>query len=107
MAKEAKPEAATVAAGAPRKSKKLLIIIAAAVLVLVLAGGGAAYFLLEGLARLIVETWRGDLDRGVWFGLSWLSTGRLTALGFIAFGLLLWACFSRRKPAVEAEAGKA
>jgi len=52
-----------------------------------------AYFILEGIARLIVETWRGDLDRGVWFGLSWLSTGRLTALGFVLFGIgiLVWA----------------
>jgi len=52
-----------------------------------------AYFILEGLGRMLVETWRGDLDRGVWFGLSWLSTGRLTALGFVLFGLgvLAWA----------------
>jgi phosphatidylglycerol:prolipoprotein diacylglycerol transferase len=56
----------------------------------------AAYFMLEGLQRLVVETWRGDLDRGAWLGLSWLSTGRFTALGFIAFGILLWTIWQRQ-----------
>ena len=61
----------------------------------------ALYFVLEGLQRLTVEIWRGDLDRGFWLGLSWLSTGRLTALGFVAFGLIAWAWY-RRKAALEA-----
>lgn len=56
----------------------------------------ALYFGLEGLQRLVVETWRGDLDRGFWLGLSWLSTGRLTALGFLAFGAFVWAWYGRR-----------
>lgn len=59
---------------------------------------GAAFFMLEGLQRLVVETWRGDLDRGTWLGLSWLSTGRLTAIGFMAFGLG-WYLWRRRKVA--------
>ena len=61
----------------------------------------AAYFLLEGLGRFILETWRGDLDRGVWLGLSWLSTGRLTALAFMAFGVIIW-CWSSKRKAVDA-----
>jgi phosphatidylglycerol---prolipoprotein diacylglyceryl transferase len=59
----------------------------------------ALYFVLEGLARILVESWRGDLDRGVWMGLSWLSTGRLTALGFILFGAVLAWWFARRRAA--------
>jgi phosphatidylglycerol:prolipoprotein diacylglycerol transferase len=61
----------------------------------------SAYFMLEGVQRLVVETWRGDLDRGAWLGLSWLSTGRLTALGFLAFGLILWILW-KRQPKAEA-----
>jgi len=62
----------------------------------------AMYFMLEGLGRIIVETWRGDLDRGVWLGLPWLSTGRLTGGLFILFGVALWAWFSRRaRPVVS------
>jgi phosphatidylglycerol---prolipoprotein diacylglyceryl transferase len=40
----------------------------------------------EGVLRFFVESFRGDLGRGVWFELSWLSTGRLTALGIGLFG---------------------
>jgi phosphatidylglycerol:prolipoprotein diacylglycerol transferase len=53
----------------------------------------ASYFLLEGAGRMLTETWRGDLDRGVWLDLSWLSTGRLTGLGFILAGAVLWIWF--------------
>jgi phosphatidylglycerol:prolipoprotein diacylglycerol transferase len=56
----------------------------------------AVFFALEGLARIILENWRGDLDRGVWFGLSWLSTGRLTGVAFILFGVGLGWWFRRR-----------
>lgn len=62
----------------------------------------AGYFLLEGIARMILETWRGDVDRGFWFGLSWLSTGRLTGLAFVIFGAALWCWFSQEKKAVRA-----
>lgn len=58
---------------------------------------GACYFALEGLGRMITETWRGDLDRGVWLGISWLSTGRLTGLLFILIGVVLWIVFQRRR----------
>jgi len=55
----------------------------------------AAYFILEGIARAIMETWRGDGDRGFLWGISWLSTGRLTAFIFIAIGLGLGVVLSR------------
>ena len=57
------------------------------------------FFMLEGLGRGLLELWRGDLDRGVWFGLSWLSTGRLTGLAFILFGAGLWWWFRKHRPA--------
>ncbi len=57
----------------------------------------AVFFILEGLGRILLEIWRGDLDRGVWFGLSWLSTGRLTGLAFILFGVGLAWWFRRRQ----------
>ncbi len=56
----------------------------------------ALYFMLEGVQRSIIETWRGDLDRGVWLGLPWLSTGRVTALVLVLFGVCLWIFFTRR-----------
>jgi prolipoprotein diacylglyceryltransferase len=64
------------------------------------AGEGLAlYFVLEGIARFVTETWRGDLGRGVgWGGIAWLSTGRLTALGFVALGALLLVSLGRRRP---------
>lgn len=58
----------------------------------------SAYFVLEGLGRFTLEAFRGDLDRGVWLGLSWLSTGRLTALAFMLAGAFSWFWFGRRKP---------
>jgi len=50
----------------------------------------ALYFILEGLFRLVLETWRGDFDRGFWLGVSWLSTGRATAAVFILIGAGIW-----------------
>jgi len=58
----------------------------------------ALYFLVEGLGRVITETWRGDVDRGTgWLGWAWLSTGRLTGIAFMLLGLGLWLVWSRRK----------
>lgn len=53
----------------------------------------AAYFILEGCARMLVEAWRADPDRGTWLGQAWLSTGRLTGFLFVLFGIgvLVWA----------------
>jgi phosphatidylglycerol:prolipoprotein diacylglycerol transferase len=57
----------------------------------------ACYFILEGIGRMVTEIWRADLDRGVWLGISWLSTGRLTAFLFVLFGAGLWGWFSRHR----------
>lgn len=63
----------------------------------------AAYFLLEGAGRVLLEGFRGDLDRGQgWLGWAWLSTGRITGLLFVAFGAALWILFSRRAAKVAA-----
>ena len=53
---------------------------------------------MEGLGRIITETWRGDVDRGTgWLGWAWLSTGRLTGVAFMMLGLGLWMFWNRRK----------
>jgi phosphatidylglycerol:prolipoprotein diacylglycerol transferase len=58
----------------------------------------ALYFLVEGLGRVVTETWRGDVDRGMgWLNWAWLSTGRLTGLAFMLLGLGLWLVWSRRQ----------
>jgi phosphatidylglycerol:prolipoprotein diacylglycerol transferase len=57
----------------------------------------ALYFLVEGLGRVITETWRGDGDRGTWLNWAWLSTGRLTGLAFMLLGLGLWLFWKRPK----------
>jgi phosphatidylglycerol:prolipoprotein diacylglycerol transferase len=54
------------------------------------------YFILEGLGRIMTETWRGDLDRGFFLDIAWLSTGRATSCLFILFGIGLLAWFARR-----------
>ncbi len=63
----------------------------------------ASYFLLEGLGRTITESWRGDLDRGVWFNIPWLSTGRLTGCLFLLIGVALWVWFRRQQQRSLAE----
>jgi phosphatidylglycerol:prolipoprotein diacylglycerol transferase len=50
----------------------------------------ALYFALEGSFRVFLETWRGDFDRGFWLGISWLSTGRVTAVLLILIGTGVW-----------------
>jgi len=57
----------------------------------------ALYFMLEGVGRMVTEVWRADLDRGFLLGIPWLSTGRATALAFVAFGAFLWFWLSRAK----------
>src|SRR5690606_24227101 len=41
----------------------------------------------EGGTRLLMEAFRGDLGRGIWLGVSWLSTGRMTSLLMILLGV--------------------
>ena len=54
------------------------------------------YFILEGIGRVVTEHWRGDLDRGFFLGIPWLSTGRATSCLFVLFGAGLLVWFSRR-----------
>jgi phosphatidylglycerol:prolipoprotein diacylglycerol transferase len=51
------------------------------------------YFILEGIGRMVTEHWRGDLDRGFFMGIPWLSTGRATSCLFVLFGCALLAWF--------------
>jgi len=64
----------------------------------------ALYFILEGSFRFVLETWRGDIDRGFWLNIPWLSTGRITALLFILIGagIWLWAWFSQAEKRAKA-----
>lgn len=55
----------------------------------------------EGLTRFSIESFRGDLGRGVWLELSWLSTGRLTAIGLFTLGVVLLVLRSVRIVASE------
>mgnify|MGYP001598847750 FL=1 len=54
--------------------------------------------ILEGLTRFSVESFRGDLGRGVWFEISWLSTGRVTAILLVVIGVALLAFRDKWKP---------
>lgn len=45
------------------------------------------YFFLYGIARFIIEFWRGDATRGIWFG---LSTSQWISLALIAASLTVW-----------------
>ena len=48
------------------------------------------YFVMEGIARIIIEYWRGDIGRGFFLGMPWLSTGRITSCFFIIFGVTIF-----------------
>lgn len=50
----------------------------------------ALYFVLEGAFRIVLETWRGDLNRGFWLNTAWLSTGRVTGILFMLIGIAIW-----------------
>ena len=66
----------------------------------------ALYFLVEGLGRVLTETWRGDIDRGTgWLGWAWLSTGRVTGLAFMLLGLGVWLVW-RRRPVTQVRSSK-
>ncbi len=43
--------------------------------------------IIEGVMRLGMESFRGDLGRGFWLNQPWLSTGRMTSLLLILCGL--------------------
>jgi phosphatidylglycerol:prolipoprotein diacylglycerol transferase len=59
----------------------------------------STYFIIEGFTRTVLETWRGDADRGVWLGLRWLSTGRVTGGLLIAGGFCMLAWFRSARAA--------
>jgi phosphatidylglycerol:prolipoprotein diacylglycerol transferase len=50
-----------------------------------------AYFIPRG----IIEFWRGDIDRGIWFG-GWLSTGQIVGLLGTVFFIFLYYFLKRR-----------
>jgi phosphatidylglycerol:prolipoprotein diacylglycerol transferase len=50
----------------------------------------ALYFVFEGAFRFFLETWRGDVVRGFWLDIPWLSTGRITAIAFVLIGIGIW-----------------
>ena len=45
--------------------------------------------------RFVNELFRGDADRGLWFG-GWLSTGQIMTLIFFGFGAVVYAVMKRR-----------
>ncbi len=49
----------------------------------------AAFLMYEGVSRFIIEFFRGDDDRGIWFG-GTLSTGQIVMAGFVVAGALMW-----------------
>lgn len=49
----------------------------------------APWCILEGCVRFAVEGARGDVGRGVWLGIDWLSTGRITSILMIILGVLV------------------
>jgi phosphatidylglycerol:prolipoprotein diacylglycerol transferase len=55
----------------------------------------------EGSTRLLMELFRGDLGRGFWFGLDWLSTGRLTSLLMILLGMGFLALKKSPRPSAD------
>lgn len=57
------------------------------------------WLIAEGVTRAILETWRGDLERGAsWLAVPWLSTGRITSGAIVAGGvaLIVWSVRARR-----------
>lgn len=56
----------------------------------------AAFLMYEGVSRFFIEFFRGDEDRGIWFG-GTLSTGQIVMVGFFAGGLLMWHFCKRFK----------
>ncbi len=42
-----------------------------------------------GIVRIVLEVFRGDLERGIWAG-GWITTAQLTGLFLVAAGLGIW-----------------
>ena len=52
----------------------------------------AAWLMLYAVLRTVTETFRGDVERGVWLG---LGTGQWTSIVIFAVGLAMWVVGSR------------
>lgn len=63
----------------------------------------SAYFVLYGAARFVIEFWRGDRERGLWFG-GTVSTSQLLSLVAVAAGIALYAWRRSRRTPAEAAA---
>jgi phosphatidylglycerol---prolipoprotein diacylglyceryl transferase len=57
------------------------------------------YVLLYSLIRGVIEIWRGDEQRGLWFGGA-LSTSQILSIlaGLWALGMLIYYRFRREEP---------
>src|SRR5262249_4889898 len=64
------------------------------------------YLLLYSVLRAVVETWRGDTVRGVWFG-GRLSTSQIISLPVAALSIVMLVILSRRAAAAGAPTGAA
>lgn len=53
----------------------------------------------EGATRVVMEAFRGDLGRGFWLGVSWLSTGRVTSILMILLGAAFLVLTNRARKA--------
>lgn len=74
-----------------------------------LRGGYAVvggWALVEGVLRWVLETWRGDVARGVASQAPWITTGRLTSAALATCGLVLLMCSSRRTASSRHRIGK-
>jgi len=63
----------------------------------------AMYLVLYAVARFVLEYWRGDRDRGVWFGDS-VSTSQLISIPVFLAGILLYRALRGRHRAAPAAA---
>jgi len=60
----------------------------------------AAWLMLYAVLRAVTETFRGDVERGVWMG---LGAGQWTSIGIFATGLAIWVVGSRATKAAVAK----
>jgi phosphatidylglycerol:prolipoprotein diacylglycerol transferase len=60
----------------------------------------AAWLMLYAVLRAVTETFRGDVERGVWMG---LGAGQWTSIGIFATGIAIWVVGSRTTRAAVAK----
>jgi phosphatidylglycerol:prolipoprotein diacylglycerol transferase len=56
---------------------------------------GASFLMYEGASRFFIEFYRGDWDRGLYFG-GWISTGQIVMVLFFLAGLGMWIYCRKR-----------